>query len=185
VSLKFGFVLPFDPMIFPAGYDDVHGHTDAPYYDDGTYGRYSYSRPVTPHALTHAIPSTTVVVPPPPMRHRTHSGVSYVSPLNGRETYSHYRHGDRPGNLSVKFKRKGAFMAGIGLDEAQSHIRLSNNDAYSLHDLHADSRGRILLKVKVNGFFFSFQPIFVLSHVVGRAPFIDLRNPFERLRRKS
>jgi len=119
------------------------------------------------------------------MRHRTHSGVSYVSPLNGRETYSHYRHGGRPGSLSIKFKRKGAFMAGIGLDEAQSHIRLSNNDAYSLHDLHADSRGRILLKVEVNNYFFSFEPIFVLSCVVDRILFVDLRNPSECLRRKS
>jgi len=185
VSLKFSFVLPSDPMIFPAGYDDVHGYTDAPYYDDRIYGRYSYSRPVTPHALAHATPSTTVMVPPPSMRHRTHSGVSYVSPLNGREIYSHYKHGDRPGTLNIKFKRKGAFMAGIGLDEAQSHIRLSNNDAYSLHDLHADSRGRILLKVKVNNFFFSSEPIFVLSRVVGRVLFVDLRNPFECLRWKS
>lgn len=82
------------------------------------------------------------------MRHRRHSTVSFVTP-SGRDVYSHYRHGTRPGNLSIKFKRKGAFVAGIGLDEAQSHVRLSNNDAYSLHDLHADPRGRILLKVKV------------------------------------
>lgn len=51
--------------------------------------------------------------------------------------------------MSIKFKRKGSFVAGIGLDEAQSHVRLSNNDGYSLYDLHADSRGSILLKVKV------------------------------------
>lgn len=136
----------------PSDYDDIYGHADTHYHDDGNYGRYLYSRPVTPHALTHAHPSTTVTVPPPPLRHRRHSGVSFVSPLTGRETYSHYRHGDRPGTLNIKFKRKGAFMAGIGLDEAQSHIRLSNNDAYSLHDLHADSRGRILLKVKWVGY---------------------------------
>lgn len=83
------------------------------------------------------------------MRHRRHSAVSFVTPAGGRDVYSQYRHGGRPGSLSIKFKRKGSFMAGIGLDEAQSHMRLSNNDAYSLYDLHADSRGRILLKVKV------------------------------------
>ena len=57
----------------------------------------------------------------------------------------------------IKFKRKGSFVAGIGLDEAQSHIRLSNNDAYSLYDFHADSRGRILLKVKVRDDFLFYS----------------------------
>ncbi len=129
-----------------AGYDDYNDFGDAQYYDGG------YSRSVTPHSLVpqpHHMPTNMVTVPPP-MRHRRHSTVSYVAAPVGRDAYSHYRHGTRPGSLAIKFKRKGAFMAGIGLDEAQSHVRLSNNDAYSVHDLHADGRGRILLKIKVS-----------------------------------
>lgn len=49
----------------------------------------------------------------------------------------------------IKFKRKGSLMGGIGLDEAQARVRLSNNDSYSFHDLHSDHHNRILLKVKV------------------------------------
>jgi hypothetical protein len=94
----------------------------------------------------------------PPLRHRRASAVSFANPASHRDIYSHYRRGGRPGSLRIKFKRKGSFVAGIGLDEAQSHTRLSNNDAYSLYDLHADSRGRILLKVKVRSdFLFSLN----------------------------
>ncbi|KAF9534988.1 hypothetical protein CPB83DRAFT_755665 [Crepidotus variabilis] len=57
-----------------------------------------------------------------------------------------------PGSTHIKFKRKGAFMGGIGLDEAQSRIKLSNNDHYSFHDLHADGRRRIHLKIKWTGY---------------------------------
>jgi hypothetical protein len=126
----------------------MNDYGDMPYYDDIPGG---YSRPVTPaRSMTpHShIPSNAMVtIPPPqPMRSRRHSAVSFTS---GRDAYSQYRFGGRPGSLSIKFKRKGAFMAGIGLDEAQSHMRLSNNDAYTIHDLHADPRGRILLKIKV------------------------------------
>lgn len=50
----------------------------------------------------------------------------------------------------IKFKRKGTLMGGIGLDEAQARVRLSNNDSYTFHDLHSDHHNRILLKVKVS-----------------------------------
>jgi hypothetical protein len=54
--------------------------------------------------------------------------------------------------MHIKFKRKGTFMAGVSLAEAQGHVRLSSNDAYSLHDLHADRRGTIHLRVKWVGY---------------------------------
>jgi len=60
-----------------------------------------------------------------------------------------FRH---PSSIHVKFKRKGAYTAGITLGEAQSHVRLSSNDSYSVHDFHANHRGRILLKVKWVGY---------------------------------
>ena len=41
-------------------------------------------------------------------------------------------------------------MAGISLAEAQDHrIRLSSNDAYTTHDLHADHHHRIQIRINV------------------------------------
>ena len=50
----------------------------------------------------------------------------------------------------IKFKRKGGFRSGITLGEAMSDAHLSNNDGYSLYDLNADGRGRIILKIRVS-----------------------------------
>ena len=72
-------------------------------------------------------------------RSRRHSTVSFTS----------YGYG-APSTMHVKFKRKSSFSSGIGLDEAQQRIlKLSNNDSYSFHDLHADSHRRIYIKIKV------------------------------------
>ncbi|PFH52592.1 hypothetical protein AMATHDRAFT_56648 [Amanita thiersii Skay4041] len=79
-------------------------------------------------------------------RHRRHSTVSLVPRPPVIDPYR------LPGSLRIKFKRKGVFSAGITLADAQSHVRLSNNDHYTLHDLHANSRGRILLKIRWNGY---------------------------------
>ena len=49
----------------------------------------------------------------------------------------------------VKFKRKGGFRSGITLGEAMSDAHLSQNHEYSLYDLNADARGRIILKIRV------------------------------------
>jgi hypothetical protein len=154
-------IFPF-PMIlkdlilthsYKAGYDDNYDYGDS-YYDD-----HHHSRSATPHSFT-SYPHSSMISAPQ-MRHRRASGVSFAEPLSHRDIYSHYRRGSRPGSLRIKFKRKGAFVAGVGLDEAQSHTRLSNNDGYSLYDLHADSRGRILLKVKVSN-----NSLFSLNHYV-------------------
>jgi len=78
----------------------------------------------------------------PSTRSRRHSTVSFAN----------YGYGV-PSTMHIKFKRKGSFSSGIGLDEAQQHIlKLSNNDSYSFHDLHADSHRRIHLKIKWTGY---------------------------------
>ncbi|KAF8897202.1 hypothetical protein BD779DRAFT_358231 [Infundibulicybe gibba] len=105
-----------------------------PYYDE----RPMSTAPVAP--IMHH--STSMGMP----RHRRHSTVSFSARPPPMETYR------RPSSINIKFKRKGAFTAGISLREAQSHVRLSGNDSYSIHDLHADGRGRILLKVKWTGY---------------------------------
>lgn len=78
-------------------------------------------------------------------RSRRHSTVSFANwPTVGGLP------GGYPGAINIKFKRKGSFVgSGIGLDEAQQRVKLSNNDTYSFHDMHADSRRRIYLKIKV------------------------------------
>jgi len=43
-------------------------------------------------------------------------------------------------------------MAGISLAEAQGHIRLLNNDYYSVYDLHGDGRNTIYLKIRWAGY---------------------------------
>jgi len=77
-------------------------------------------------------------------RHRRHSTASYPS----RPMESYYL----PSSLRIKFKRKRAFMAGISLAEAQDRVRLSSNDAYTVHDLHADRRNRIQVRVSWPGY---------------------------------
>ncbi|KAF5321109.1 hypothetical protein D9619_000832 [Psilocybe cf. subviscida] len=101
---------------------------DDPYYDE--------------HAMSMPMGHSGSMIMP---RARRHSTVSFAPP----PAINPYR---VPSALHLKFKRKGSFTTGIGLEEAQSRIRLSGNDAYSFHDLHADGRGRIYLKVKWTGY---------------------------------
>lgn len=58
-------------------------------------------------------------------------------------------YGDGARSTVIKFKRKGGFRSGITLGEAMSDAHLSQNHEYSLYDLNADGRGRIILKVRV------------------------------------
>ena len=104
------------------GYENM----DEPYYDERSLS-------LGHHAMS------SMAYP----RHRRHSTVSFATMPSAVDPYR------LPSSIHIKFKRKGSFTAGIGLEEAQSHIRLSGNDAYSFHDLHADSRRRIYLRIKV------------------------------------
>ncbi|KAF9057462.1 hypothetical protein BJ165DRAFT_1334743 [Panaeolus papilionaceus] len=104
---------------------------DDQYYDEGR-------TPVDYHSSM----SNQMVMP----RTRRHSTVSFAPRPPALDAYRH------PSSIQIKFKRKGGFSSGIGLDEAQSRTRLSGNDAYSYHDLHADSRKKIFLKVKWTGY---------------------------------
>ncbi|RXW25852.1 hypothetical protein EST38_g64 [Candolleomyces aberdarensis] len=108
-------------------YEDYDPRLDAYDYDMGGGGY-----PVAP--MTPVLP-----------RSRRNSAVSLMS-LPGADGFR------RGTGHRIKFKRKGTLMGGIGLDEAQSRVRLSNNDSYSFHDLHSDHHRRILLKVKWAGY---------------------------------
>ncbi|KDR83462.1 hypothetical protein GALMADRAFT_85634 [Galerina marginata CBS 339.88] len=117
-------VVPMSRRLTGQGYD-----MEDPYYDER-------------HGQIPLAHSNSMIMP----RHRRHSTVSFAARPPGMDAYR------VPSALHLKFKRKGSFTSGIGLDEAQSRIRLSGNDAYSFHDLHADSRGRIYLRVKWTGY---------------------------------
>lgn len=49
----------------------------------------------------------------------------------------------------LKFKRKGAFRAGITIGEAQANVRLSDVEAFTLQDLGVDLRGKVYVNLRV------------------------------------
>lgn len=50
----------------------------------------------------------------------------------------------------LKFKRKGAFRAGITIGEAQANVRLSDADSFTMQDLGVDLRGKIYVNLRVS-----------------------------------
>ncbi|KAI0676970.1 hypothetical protein C8Q78DRAFT_960313 [Trametes maxima] len=107
---------------FGRAYDDLDVRD--PYYGDRQYGASGYMR-------------------------RRRSSMSRSLSRMGRPTLDGYR---RMSSTVVKFKRKGGFRSGITLGEAMSDAHLSNNYDYSMYDLNADGRGRIILKIKWTGY---------------------------------
>lgn len=112
-----------------SGYDDMDAY-DRDYDYDGGYGGGAPMTPIMP-------------------RSRRNSAASFASNLLPGMNMDTFHRGT---GHRIKFKRKGGFMGGIGLDEAQARVRLSNNDSYTFHDLHSDHHRRILLKVKWAGY---------------------------------
>ena len=87
----------------------------------------------------------------PYMRRRRASSMSRsMSRSHSRMSLRHDYHAMGGRGTVIKFKRKGGFRSGITLGEAMSDAHLSNNDYYSLYDLNADARGRIILKLRVS-----------------------------------
>jgi len=125
--------IPVSHRLTGPSYDDLDIH-DGYYLDDRRLS--SGHLPMVPH-------SNMGLTRP---RHRRHSTVSFASRPTTMDIYR------RPSSINIKFKRKGGFIAGISLREAQDHVRLSGNDSYRTHDFHADSRNRILLRIKWAGY---------------------------------
>ena len=80
-------------------------------------------------------------------RRRRQSSVS----MRSRPQLDSFR---RVSSTLVKFRRKGGFRSGVSLGEAMANVRLSGNDSYTFHELNVDTRGRIILKVRVRLRFF-------------------------------
>ncbi|KAJ3867688.1 hypothetical protein EV359DRAFT_78362 [Lentinula novae-zelandiae] len=112
-------------MMGPSAYDDMT--VREPYYPD-------IRRPRSAMSMTR------------PRRHSAVSAISHIPLPPPMDTYR------RASSIHIKFKRRSSLMAGISLAEAQGYARLSNNDYYTLHDLHADRRHTIFLKIRWAGY---------------------------------
>ncbi|KAK1226029.1 hypothetical protein PQX77_010988 [Marasmius sp. AFHP31] len=150
-------------MVFPA-YDsyDSYGHQPISRRPSMGYGaNYSYGQPGAYHDPMYqhdiypgAMPITQRVISTAYdgdyyPRSRRHSTVSVSSMVPRPPPLDAYR---RNSSIQIKFKRRGSLTAGVSLAEAQSHVRLSSNDSYTIHDLHADRHNTILLKIKWTGY---------------------------------
>lgn len=62
---------------------------------------------------------------------------AFADPFRGRST------------PIVVFKRKGAFMAGVSLGEAQANVLLAGSDSYTFSELGVDHRSKIYVKIVV------------------------------------
>lgn len=112
--------LTHDPA---TAYSDGHAYDGRDAYYDETAG---YATPWTPGLS----------------RRRRQSSVS----MRSRPQLDSFR---RVSSTLIKFRRKGGFRSGVSLGEAMANVRLSGNDSYTFHELNVDTRGRIILKVRV------------------------------------
>lgn len=132
------------------GYD--HRLTEPPTlaYDDlalnrSTYnGNNDYDRDYTSY-------NAGAMTPGP--RPRRTSSVSFGAQYNSQPRYfDNYGGGHRPRSTSVvKFRQKGSLASGMTLATAVAPgTKLSGGDYLKWHEINADFRGRIYLKVKVS-----------------------------------
>ncbi|KAJ7283447.1 hypothetical protein C8J57DRAFT_1462533 [Mycena rebaudengoi] len=128
--------IPLSHRLTGPSYEDLSMRERDPYYAE--------EMPLPRSALTPMVGFGNTSRP----RHRRHSTVSYSAlPPQVEGSYR------APSSTHIKFKRKGALLAGITLGDAQStRVRLSGNDAYTVYDLHADRRRRIHLRIRWAGY---------------------------------
>ena len=75
---------------------------------------------------------------------------SSVGPGMGMGYTPHDMYHRPGGRVTVKFRLKGESHSGISVNEALNRERLSQSQAYLLHDIAPDMSGRITLKVRVS-----------------------------------
>lgn len=79
----------------------------------------------------------------------------------------------------LKFKRKGAFRAGITIGEAQANVRLSGSDMYTFQDLGVDARGKIYVNLRWPG----YPPLNYEIPVDGYSGYVDVQSLARRVGR--
>ncbi|KAH0839615.1 hypothetical protein J3R83DRAFT_531 [Lanmaoa asiatica] len=136
-----------NPHLPYTSYDDLHD----PYYPERCRSVGAYPPLVQPLAIT---------------RPRRSSSLSYTSspalidPLR------------RGFGRVLKFKRKGAFRAGITIGEAQANVRLSGLDSYTFQDLGVDARGKIYVNLRWPG----YPPLNYEIPVDGYSGYVDIQS---------
>lgn len=108
-------------------YDDMAIHD--PYYSERRRSISGYPPLVQSMPITRPRRSSSVSYTSSP---------SYIDPLR------------RGFGRVLKFKRKGAFRAGITVGEAQANVRLSGLDSFTFQDLGVDARGKIYVTLRVS-----------------------------------
>lgn len=102
-------------------------------------------------------PSALVPSAPPMTPHPSHYGIpkrarraSSVGPGMGMGYVPHDMYHRPGGRITVKFRLKGENHSGISVHEALNRERLSQSNAYLMHDIAPDMSSRITLKVRVS-----------------------------------
>ncbi|ETW84513.1 hypothetical protein HETIRDRAFT_312477 [Heterobasidion irregulare TC 32-1] len=60
-----------------------------------------------------------------------------------------YRHA---GGVPIKFRIKNSSRSGVSVHEIMSNMRLSGSHDYTFRDMKVDHRGRLMLKIRWNGY---------------------------------
>ncbi|KAF8495175.1 hypothetical protein F5888DRAFT_1616191 [Russula emetica] len=75
-------------------------------------------------------------------------GMGYVGIVG--DPYRDRRHPS--GHTAIKFRLKGSTHSGISVNEALERVRLSQGNAYLMHDVSMDMSGKISLKIRWSGY---------------------------------
>lgn len=65
------------------------------------------------------------------------------------DPYRRHPNGHPSGHTTIKFRLKGSTHSGISVNEALERVRLSQGNAYLMHDVSMDMSGKISLKIRV------------------------------------
>ncbi|TFK56019.1 hypothetical protein OE88DRAFT_697072 [Heliocybe sulcata] len=124
-----------------AGYATPRYTSPASAYDDMGLTSYNYSYG-TPASTAYPLSRT----PSRMTLRRNSTSSSYFPRMPMGDAFR------RGGTKIVKFKRKGAFRAGVSLGECLQNVRLSGNDSYTFYDLNVDARQKIYMRVTWSGY---------------------------------
>lgn len=137
---------PYNESMYHSNYD-TYGGIMPSRSQYGGYDDYGYDRNYLDRDMDYA-QSYGAITP----RRRRSSSMSYPRSYSMGGTNGLYDMYNSRGTGVIKFRTKGSFSSGVTLSEVVSGIRLAGEDKFRYHELNADARGRIYLKVRWNGY---------------------------------
>lgn len=132
----------YAPQSYPGYATPGRSYTPGYAYDDLAVGNYQYPY-TTAGATTYQLARTSSR---PQLRRHSSSASYYPSGLPIGDSFR------RLSTKSIKFRRKGAFRAGVSLGECLRNVRLSGNDSYTFYDMNVDARNKIYMRVSWTGY---------------------------------